>query len=95
MWSVIVFTSAFGKVELHSFTRQNSGRNKPNASPGLEEPEETVDEEEVETREHHARVGNSDVEDEEDYEDNVEVVGVEEKLEHLSSDPGECSHPHG
>lgn len=51
----------------------------------LEEPEETVDEEEVETGEHHARIGDPHVEHEENHEDNVEVVGVEEELEHLSS----------
>lgn len=54
--------------------------------PRLQESEVSVNGEEEEAREHDGRVANTNMEHEEEDEDNVEVVSVEEELEHFSSD---------
>ena len=59
----------------------------------LEEPEVTVEQEEVETRQNNACIHHAHMEDEEDDEDDVEMVSVEKHLESFSSYARHCHNP--
>jgi hypothetical protein len=61
----------------------------------LQETQEPINHEEVESREHYASVGEANMEHEEDNKDNVEMMSVEEELEDLAPYAREACSPHG
>lgn len=60
----------------------------------MQESQETINQEEVETREHHARVGHAHMKDEEDHEEDVKVMSVEEELKDFTPNARDGSRPH-
>lgn len=59
----------------------------------LEKPEITIEEEEVESREHNASIRDSHMKDEEDHEENVEIVSVEEELKGFTPNARDGGNP--
>ena len=89
----MLVTMALREVEFYSFTWQNPRRNQTNLAPRLQKPQVTINHKEVETREHNASIGNANMKDEEDYEEDVEVMSVIEQLKDFSPNAGNGCNP--
>ena len=87
-------TWGLGEIELKSLTRQDPDGEETDLVTRLQESKVTIDEEDVEAREHGVGVWDADVEYEENYEHNVEVMCVEEELKWLPPYLWEATYPH-
>lgn len=90
----INLTSNLGEVKFECVTRQEAGSDKPYICPWLQESQVPIDKEEENSGKNQAEIGYPDMDDVEEEVENVGLVCVEEKLEHLSPYPSHACHPH-
>ncbi|KAF3771554.1 3-ketoacyl-CoA synthase 10, partial [Nymphaea thermarum] len=77
----------------YHMTWQNACAQEPHRLPRLQEAQETIHHEQIESKEKHIEVRRNNMEDIEENEEHIQLVSVKEELKHLPSVVWQCSHP--
>lgn len=91
---VVIFTGTFGKSEFDHATRKKASGKYSSPISRLQESEISIDAKEKDPWNYHAKVVCSNMQYVEEDIESVEMVGVEENFEHLSSNRTKACNPH-